>query len=79
MSEAFFPQCRAQRQGPLSPKCFFSSKCPDAGGWLSLLVGTQQASHAAAAQGGLRGWAAMAALPTRWRSWTIITRSASRL
>ena len=26
MSEAFFPQCRAQRQGPLSPKCFFSSK-----------------------------------------------------
>lgn len=22
MSEAFFPQCRAQRQGPLSPKCF---------------------------------------------------------
>lgn len=82
MSEAFFPQCRAQRQGPLSPKCFFfffSSKGPDAGGWPSGLVGTDQASYAAATQGGLRGWAAMAALPTRWRSWIIIARSASTL
>lgn len=38
-----------------------------------------EASYAAATQGGLRGWAAMAALPTRWRSWIIIARSASTL